>query len=123
MNIKVKLLPFKVAICQLQAHETMPSWALQNDTFFSITKTQDELSLVCLEENIPANLNIKIEKGWRVFKVLGPLDFALTGVLLKLIAPLADHKISIFALSTYDTDYILVKEQYCQKAQELLSAS
>lgn len=74
----------------------------------SLTWTADELSVVCLTDQVPAN--VQSENDWRSFQVEGPLDFGLTGVLLAIAAPLAAAKISIFAVSTYDTDYVLVKQ-------------
>jgi len=76
--------------------------------FLSITKTDDELSIVCEEENIP--VSVKCERNWCILKVLGPLDFSLIGILSSISTTLAKQKVSIFAISTYDTDYILVKE-------------
>lgn len=84
----------------------IPAWA---DTgFFSLTRTRDELSIVCCEENVPEGVDC--DRGWHCLQVKGPLDFALTGILASLAVPLAEADISIFAISTYDTDYFLVKE-------------
>lgn len=74
----------------------------------SLTWTTDELSVVCSAAQVPAD--VQSEHDWRCFQVVGPLDFGLTGVLLAIAAPLAAAKISIFAISTYDTDYVLVKQ-------------
>ncbi|WP_254171561.1 ACT domain-containing protein [Clostridioides difficile] len=89
--------------------------------FYSITRTDDELSVVCLNNNIPSD--VKSEKEWRILKILGPLDFSLVGILSKLSSLLADNKISIFAISTYDTDYILVKEKDIENACKILSCN
>jgi hypothetical protein len=75
--------------------------------FVSITQTIDELSIVCREANVPSD--VKADRGWRALKVAGPLDLALTGVLASLVNPLAEAQINIFAISTFDTDYLLVK--------------
>ena len=88
--------------------------------FFSITKTSDELSVVCSEGNIPGD--IRCEKDWKILKILGPLDFALTGILASVSAILARAEISIFALSTYDTDYILVKDKDVVRAMAELNS-
>ncbi len=98
----------------------IPSWAINGAGFFSITKTSDELSVVCPEEKVPRD--VKVEGGWRCLKVEGPLDFGLTGILASLAQPLAEAKISIFSLSTYDTDYIMIKKNNLQKAIEVLGA-
>lgn len=105
--LTLKLLSEKFGVCRLDKNTLIPDWA-KNSDFFSITKTSDELSIVCIQDNIPDN--IKCEKDWRILKVEGPLDFALIGILSKLSTVLAQKGISIFAISTYDTDYILVKD-------------
>ncbi len=96
----------------------MPHWAVKGE-FYSITKTHDELSIVCLEENIP--LDIKCERYWRILKIEGPLDFSLVGILSKISSLMAENNISIFAISTYDTDYILIKENNIEKATGILN--
>lgn len=111
-------MPNRLAVCRLVSGAPIPLWAT-NDSFFSITKTDDELSIVCSENNVPKN--IKSEKDWRAIKVEGPLDFSLTGILSSLVSPLAEAKISIFAISTYDTDYILVRDDNLKKAIKILS--
>jgi hypothetical protein len=82
--------------------------------FFSVTRAHKELSVVCLQQNAPDM--IKCERDWRALLVQGPLEFSMTGVLAALTAPLAKAEISIFAISTYDTDYILVKQPALEKA-------
>lgn len=111
MNNKIltmKLLKESLAVCRLEKDDKIPTFAIEGD-FFSITKTEDELSLVCSSKNIPDN--IKCEKDWRALKVEGPLDFSLIGILSSISSILAKNKVSIFAISTYDTDYILVKDK------------
>ena len=122
MNKKLTLsiLPQKLAIARLKPTESMPSWCAASN-FLSITRTNEELSIVCSQELIPQNLNAEIEANWRAFKVEGPLDFSLTGILSSLSAPLAQAKISIFAISTFDTDYILVKQKKLEEATQVLS--
>jgi len=105
--LTMKLLKEKYGVCRLDKDELIPQWATVSD-FFSVTKTLDELSIVCNENNIPSG--IKCEKDWRVLKIEGPLDFSLIGILAAITAILAQKSISIFAVSTYDTDYILVKD-------------
>lgn len=116
--LRLSVLPNKLAICRLDKNAPIPSWAT-NDSFFSITRTTDELSIVCSKDNIPDN--IRSEKNWRALKVIGPLDFSLTGILASLANPLAEAKISIFAISTFDTDYILVKNEKLKEAVKILS--
>ena len=120
MTIALSVLPETFAICRLDPAAPIPSWVTTRD-FFSITRTQDELSIVCAQRDVPAG--IKCERGWRALKVEGKLDFALTGILASLAAPLADAGISIFAISTYDTDYLLVKETNLPRAVQVLFAA
>lgn len=101
------VLPGLLSICRLGPDAAVPAWALAGG-FFSVTRTGEELSIVCEDARVPAGATV--QRGWRALMVQGPLDFALTGILSRLLAPLAAAKVSIFALSTYDTDYILVKE-------------
>ncbi len=82
--------------------------------FVSITRTSEELSIVCPQRQVPAK--IRRQEGWRAMKVKGPLDFSLTGILSSLATPLAQEGVSVFAISTYDTDYLLVKEKDLERA-------
>ena len=88
---------------------TLPEWIYLSD-FYSITKTKDELSIVA-EQREPVSGNIDCNKDWRIIKVVGPLDFSLVGIIAELSKILKEKKISIFTISTYNTDYILVKEK------------
>jgi hypothetical protein len=104
----VSLLAERFTICRFSSEDPIPEWS-KNNVFLSITKTADELSVVCPESCVPHNA--KCENDWRVFKVEGPLDFSLIGILASLSTIMANNGISIFAISTYDTDYILVKNK------------
>ena len=117
-KLTLTLLPGIVAICRLDANSGIPSWAYADD-FFSITHTDHELSIVCPQENVPAG--IRREDGYRCFKVKGPLDFALTGIIASLLMVLAQVGVSVFALSTFDTDYLLVKQEQTKTAIMALS--
>lgn len=117
-TLTLKLLPDKFGICKLDTQATVPLWALKA-SFFSITRTNDELSIVVTEQVIPAD--VQAEKGWRALKVEGVLDFSLTGILYSIAKPLAEAQISIFAISTFNTDYILIKEQNLERAKKALS--
>lgn len=88
-------------------------------SFFFLSRTDDEISLVCRTEDVPAVTSHR-EDGWRAFRVAGPLDFSLTGILSRISGTLADNGIGIFAVSTYDTDYILVKKENYGRALQLL---
>ena len=111
------ILPDLFAICRLGPAEDVPEWAMIGE-FVSITHTADELSIVCAEENVPQE--VQAERGWRALKVEGPLDLALTGVLASLAQPLAESQINLFAISTFDTDYVLVKGYNLIQACEAL---
>ena len=88
---------------------------------FFVAKTDEELSLVCRTEDVPAE-TIEREDGWKGFRIQGVLDFSLIGILSKLTGILAAHKIGIFVVSTYNTDYILVKEENFDKALQALAS-
>jgi hypothetical protein len=107
----------RMAICRLPPEATLPGWIEENG-FVSLTRTPDELSIVCIEEWVPSD--VEAEHNWRMLKVKGPLDFSLTGILASLISPLSDAGIAIFALSTYDTDYLFLKEENLNRAISIL---
>ncbi|HWC96994.1 MAG TPA: ACT domain-containing protein [Candidatus Sulfopaludibacter sp.] len=113
---RIQLLPQKLAVCRLGPDDAIPAWAAGD--FLSISRTADELSIVCHSTQVPNA--IRREGDWLALKVIGPLDFALTGVLLSLAAPLAEAGVSIFAISTFDTDYVLVKQPLVERAMDAL---
>jgi uncharacterized protein len=117
---ELRLLPGRYAICRLAADAAVPSWASGGD-FSSVTRTPDELSVVCAEAGAPDG--VKCERGWRILQVAGPLEFSLTGVLAAIAAPLASAGVSIFAISTFDTDYVLVKEDNLAEAAAALGTA
>ncbi len=116
---KLELLPGIYAVCRLDKDAPVPDWATLSP-FSSVTRTPHELSVVCPDARVPAG--VKKESGWKVLMVEGPLNLSLTGVLASLTGPLAREGVSVFALSTYDTDYLLVKQEHLEKAIQLLSA-
>jgi len=116
--MKLSFLPDTFAVCRLSPDWEIPGWALNQRGFVSITYTHDELSIVCVEATAPDN--VQAERGWIALQVHGPLDFGLTGILASLTAPLAQERIPIFAISTYDTDYLLLKEKDRVAAQKIL---
>jgi len=117
--ISLKKLKQEFAICKLSPNSIIPDW-IWASSLYSISKTTDELSLVCEQDKIISQPGMHQEKDWKCLQVVGPLDFSLTGILSSIAQPLADNKISIFALSTYDTDYILVKKEKFAEAQTVL---
>lgn len=109
----------RLAQCRPDRGGGIPSWSTRGG-FFSGTRTHDELSVVCPESLVPEG--IKAEKGWRVLRVAGAMDFSVVGVLASLTAPLAEAGVALFALSTFDTDYLLGKGHDLGKAIEALAA-
>jgi len=117
---KLTLLPDTLAICRLSPDAVIPGWAFASN-FYSITRTADELSVVCHQANVPDD--IQNEGHWRGLKVHGPLAFSMVGVMASLTAPLAAAGISIFVVSTFDTDYLLVKQAHLEPAIAALAAA
>ncbi len=115
--MKLMILDGVYCVCRLLPNDPIPKNILQS-SFYSISKTKDELSVVCQENLAPSQS--KIEKPWSVIQVLGPLEFNLTGILASLTTPLAEEKISLFAISTFDTDYLLVKNKDLEAAKAAL---
>jgi len=119
-KLTLQALDLDLMVCKLDRKAAIPDWATGRG-FFSVTRTADELSIVCAERDLPAG--VKCERGWKGLKVEGPLDFSLTGILVSLAKPLADAGISIFAISTHDTDYLLVKAEDLEPAKRALTAA
>src|ERR1700738_1746053 len=107
------VLPGSFAMVRLAADAPLPSWATRGD-FFSITRTRDELSIVCVAAQVPGG--VAAETGWRALKVTGPFALSEIGVLAALATPLAKATVSLFAISTVDTDYLLVSEKQLHAA-------
>ena len=121
-ELKLLLLPDRFAVCRLEPDAAVPDWALSSSVGLrSITRTDDELSIVCGENDVPEG--VKCESGWRAMRVAGTLDFSLSGVLASLATPLADAGVSIFAVSTFDTDYLLVRDDDVGRAVHALQAA
>lgn len=114
------LLPQKYAICRLQPNGPIPFWALMGDDFISLTRTTQELSVACLQGNVPDD--VRAEREWRCLKVEGTFDLSLPGVHASLAIPLAQAEISILAIATYETDHILVKETDLARTIAVLEA-
>ena len=115
--MKLKILDNKLKVVKLSPNEAVPETVYKQD-FYSITKTDDELSIV-LDEDINIISDI-VENNWKAIKIVGTLDFALIGILSRISTILAQAKISIFAISTYNTDYILVKSDKLENTVEIL---
>jgi hypothetical protein len=116
----LSVLPGHFAMVRLAPEALLPPWATHGD-FFSITRTSDELSIVCRADQVPNG--IAAETGWRALRVAGPFALSEIGVLSALAAPLADAKVSLLAISTFDTDYLLVSEKQLLAAVAALKAA
>ena len=117
LHMELKIIPNKLTVCKVK---DIADIDMSADLFF-LGKTDEELSLVCKTEDVPLK-TIERDDGWRGFRIQGVLDFSLSGILSKLSGILAEHKIGIFAVSTYNTDYILVKEENFERALTVLAA-
>lgn len=117
--MKLVLLESRYAVCKLPPDAALPSWA--RGAFVSLTRTPEELSVVCLENAV--SKEVQREEGWRLLKVAGPLLFSQIGILAALTAPLAEAGVSIFVISTFNTDYLLVKDARLTEAISALEAA
>ena len=115
--MELKRIPYRLTVCKVMDISAFDI----NTEFYFIGKTDEEVSLVCRTEDTPP-VTIERDDGWRGFRIQGVLDFSLIGILSRLSGILAAHKIGIFAVSTYNTDYILVKEENFERALSVLSA-
>lgn len=118
-TLALSVLAERLAVCRLDAGSSLPAWATKGP-FFCATGTRDEVSIVCPERHVPSG--VTREPGWRALKLHGPFDLGSVGVLAAVAAPLAEVGVSIFAIATYDTDYILVKQHQLEQAVSALSA-
>ena len=109
MALNLIILKDTYSIYRLNIGDDIPAWIRDSD-FYSVTKTQDELSIVCKHSDSIIE-DYKINTDWRIIKIQGPLDFSLVGIIADILGFLKNIKVSIFTISTYDTDYILVKSQ------------
>jgi uncharacterized protein len=108
------------AIVRLEPDGDVPTWA-RGGHFWSVTRTDSELSIVCRQDDVPPDASA--ERGFVAFEVAGPLDFSLTGVVSSLVTPFAEEEIPVFVLSTFETDYLLVREHDLHRSVEALTAA
>jgi hypothetical protein len=104
-RLSLTLLPEAIAICHLEPAEPIPMWAIAAP-WWSITRTPDEWSVVCMESSVPAT--VSASRGWHALRVAGPLPLDQTGILASVTQPLAAARVSVFALATFNTDYVLI---------------
>jgi hypothetical protein len=118
-KLSLKILPHRMAVCRFEPTAPLPGWIGETD-FYSFTRTEAELTIVCPETQLAPGTTS--ETGWRCFKVQGLLDFAEIGIILSLTQPLAENGVAVFVISTFDTDYFMVKEKDLAKAIDALTA-
>lgn len=116
--MEIKKIKGDFSVCKVKDYSLVDL----NQEYVFIGKTEEENSLVCLTQNVPKNTIIR-EDGWKAFRIQGKLDFSLIGILSKIAGILADHKIGIFVISTFNTDYVLTKKDNFENALNLLKES
>lgn len=121
MPLTLTVLPNSYSVCRISPQNDIPEWFLKSP-FFALARTAEEISIACESSCVPAKCDLKEELDWRVLKVEGPLDFSLTGILAGLATTLSDAGISLSAISTFDTDYLFVKEDKLQMTTTALQA-
>jgi hypothetical protein len=119
-NLTLSQLEGDFAICKFESDMLSPGWAA-GGSFYSITRTPDELSIICPHEQVPEH--IQHQSGWKILKIEGPFEFNEIGVLASLTAPLADAQISLLTISTFDTDYLMIQEGEFTHALRVLKAA
>jgi uncharacterized protein len=118
VNLTLTVIEGTFAICRLDPDAGVPSWARAGN-LWSITRSADELSIVCEEGAAPES--VRHEGSWRILEVQGPFEFSAVGIISSLAAPLAAARIGIFVISTFDTDYLLLKQDDLESAAGVLS--
>jgi hypothetical protein len=118
--VKLFTLDELYAVVRLEPDAELPDW-VRSGHFWSATRSDAELSIVCREEDVPADASA--ERGWCALELAGPLDFSLTGVVAALVTPLAEAEVPIFVLSTFETDYLLVRERDLERSVDALAGA
>ena len=115
--MKLRTLPDSYAVVRLQPGSDLPEW-VDKGPFRSVTRTDHEVSVVCRDHDVPEGESV--DRGWTVLEVMGPLDFSLSGVVASLVQPLADAELPIFVISTFESDYVLVRSSDLGRAADAL---
>ena len=118
--MQLRTLPDSYAVVRLQPGSELPEWVDQGP-FRSVTRTDHEVSVVCRDHDVPDGESV--DRGWTVLETMGPLDFSLTGVISSLVEPLAQAKVPIFLISTFETDYVLVRSSDLARAADALEGA
>ena len=116
--MKLHTLDELYAIVRLEPDAELPDW-VRGGHFWSATRSESELSIVCCEDDVPTNASA--ERGWCALELAGPLDFSLTGVVAALVSPLAEAAVPIFVISTFETDYLFVRERDLERSVDALA--
>ena len=120
LPLRLKVLSGRFTVCRFPSGAALPSWAMEGP-LSSITRTEDEVSVICAVELVPAW--VQREDGWRCLKLRGPFPFSMVGILVSVLTPLAEATVGIVAISTYDTDYVLVKDTDLERALDVLAGA
>jgi hypothetical protein len=118
-KLSLKILPDRMAVCRFDPAAPLPDW-IEETGFYSLTRTEAELTIVCPETHLAPGTTSDV--GWRCFKVRGLLDFSEIGIIFSVTRPLAENGVSVFVISTFNTDYFMVKENDLAKAVDALTA-
>ena len=117
-KLTLKILPDRMAVCRFEPSAPLPGW-IDQPGFYSITRTAEELSVVCNEEHVSPGT--QSEAGWRCFQLLGPFTFSEIGIISSLTQPLSESGVCVFVISTFDTDYLMVKDKDLAKTIDSLT--
>jgi hypothetical protein len=115
--VRLRTLPDSYAVVRLHPGADLPEW-VDKGPFRSVTRTDNEVSVVCRDHDVPEGESV--DRGWTVLEAMGPLDFSLSGVVASLVQPLADAELPIFVISTFESDYVLVRSADLARAADLL---
>jgi hypothetical protein len=115
--VQLRTLPDSYAVVRLQPGSDLPEW-VDKGPFRSVTRTEHEVSVVCRDHDVPEGESV--DRGWTVLETMGPLDFSLTGVISSLVEPLAAAEVPIFVISTFESDYVLVRSADLARAVDAL---
>ena len=119
LSLRLSVFQGRLAVCRLEPGAGIPAWVSKGG-FFSVTRTPEELSVVCPQDDVPPG--VESEANWLALKLEGPFEFTQVGVLASVTVPLAEAGVGVFAISTFDTDYVLVKEERLESAVAALRA-
>jgi hypothetical protein len=118
--VRLRTLPDSYAVVRLHPGADLPEW-VDKGPFRSVTRTDNEVSVVCRDHDVPEGESV--DRGWTVLEVMGPLDFSLTGVIASLVTPLAQAEMPIFVISTFESDYVLVRSADLARAADVLEGA